>query len=209
MDNVKGHWERTYSSKDASQMSWYQPHLRLSLDLIQRAGIGPEDRIVDVGGGASTLVDDLLDRGYCNITVIDVSSTALEIAKRRLGSRAALAKWIVDDVLHTPMPQCQLWHDRAVFHFLTNPADRHAYISQLRHALIPGGFAVLSTFSLDGPHKCSGLEVCRYSVDTLLGELGSGFRVLASMPENHRTPSGVTQSFLYCLLTLETQSHAP
>jgi 2-polyprenyl-3-methyl-5-hydroxy-6-metoxy-1,4-benzoquinol methylase len=201
----KSHWEKVYTSKDPSDVSWYQPHLRVSLDLIERAAVGRQDHIIDVGGGASTLVDDLLARGYRNITVLDVSAQAIDISKRRLGNMATQVEWIADDVTHATLPNSRyrLWHDRAVFHFLTNPDDRRAYIRQIHHALSPNGVVIISTFSVDGPRKCSGLEVCRYSAKTLLAEFGDDFRLVESHSENHLTPSNVTQAFIYCLFSRE------
>jgi 2-polyprenyl-3-methyl-5-hydroxy-6-metoxy-1,4-benzoquinol methylase len=201
----KSHWEKVYTSKEPSDVSWYQPHLRLSLELIERSGISQQDHIIDVGGGASTLVDDLLNRGYRNITVLDVSAQAIDISKRRLGHAATKIEWVVDDATHATLAKghYRLWHDRAVFHFLTNAEDRQSYISQIHHALRPDGFVVISTFSLDGPRKCSGLEVCRYSAETLLVELGDGFQLVESRSENHLTPSNATQAFIYCLFSLK------
>jgi hypothetical protein len=156
-----------------------------------------------VGGGVSTLVDDLLDRGFNNLTVLDISSNAIDISKTRLGNRGALIHWVTDDVLRAPLNRgkYRLWHDRAVLHFLTNADDRRAYVSQVRHAVRAGGFAVISTFSLDGPQKCSGLEVCRYSPETLLAEFGPNFRLIEFRSEIHQTPSDTTQAFLHCLLS--------
>jgi 2-polyprenyl-3-methyl-5-hydroxy-6-metoxy-1,4-benzoquinol methylase len=177
----------------------------MSFDLIERSGITQSDQIVDVGAGASTLVDDLLDRGYHNITILDISSKAIDISKARLGSRANGIHWIVDDVLQAPLEHggYQLWHDRAVLHFLTNAESRRAYVTQVRNAVAPGGSVVIATFALDGPSKCSGLEVSRYSPEALLAEFGPGFRLIESHSESHRTPPGAVQSFLYCLLSFE------
>jgi 2-polyprenyl-3-methyl-5-hydroxy-6-metoxy-1,4-benzoquinol methylase len=205
LSEPKSHWEKVYRSKQPSDVSWYQPHLRLSFELIERAGVGREDSIIDVGGGASTLVDDLLNRGYRNITVLDVSSQAIDISKRRLGNIGTQVEWIAHDVTDAILPngRYRLWHDRAVFHFLTNSEDRQAYIRQIHHALRPDGFVVISTFSLEGPHKCSGLEVCRYSAETLLAEFGDKFRLVDSRSESHLTPSHATQAFTYCLFSLD------
>lgn len=205
MSDPKTHWDSVYESNPPSNVSWYQPHLRVSFDLIVRSGITQADHIIDVGGGASTLVDDLLDRGFNNLTVLDISSKAIDISKARLGNRSARVNWIVDDVLHAPLEQGRyhLWHDRAVLHFMTNAESRRTYVGQVRHAVCPGGFVLISTFSLDGPSKCSGLDVFRYSPETLLAEFGPGFRLLESHSESHRTPSGVVQAFLYCSLSFE------
>jgi SAM-dependent methyltransferase len=205
VSDTKPHWDKVYASKQPTEVSWYQPHLRVSFDLIERSGVTQVDHIIDVGGGASTLVDDLLDRDFNNLTVLDISSNAIEVSRSRLGNRAALVHWITDDVLLAPLEKgkYRLWHDRAVLHFLTNADDRRTYVGQVRHAVLPGGFVVISTFSLDGPSKCSGLETCRYSPETLLAEFGPGFRLLESHSELHRTPSGAVQAFLYCLLLFE------
>jgi 2-polyprenyl-3-methyl-5-hydroxy-6-metoxy-1,4-benzoquinol methylase len=205
LSEPKSHWEKVYTSKQPTDVSWYQPHLQLSLDLIERSAVSRQDHIIDIGGGASTLVDDLLNQGYRNITVLDVSARAIDLSKGRLGNEAKHVKWIVDDVTHATLTkgQYRLWHDRAVFHFLTNAGDRREYIRQIHRALRPDGFVVMSTFSLDGPRKCSGLEVCRYSAETLLVELGDGFRLVESHSENHLTPTNVTQAFICCLFSHE------
>lgn len=205
MSETQSHWEKIYATRDPSAVSWYQPHLNISLQLIGRAGILPTDGIIDVGGGSSTLVDDLLDRGFRNLSVLDISSRAIVISRRRLGPRADLVHWIRDDALNAPLPvgDYRLWHDRAVFHFLTHPTSRRAYIEQVRRALMPGGFALIATFSLEGPTTCSGLQVCRYSAETLAGEFGNDFRIVESRPEDHMTPSSIKQAFVYCLLAFE------
>jgi len=203
MDETRSHWEKVYASKQPTEVSWYQPHLKLSSELIERSGVDQDSAIIDVGGGASTLVDDLLERGFRNITVVDISSHAIERAKERLRHRARIVEWRAEDILHATLPSARyrLWHDRAVFHFLTNAEDRHVYVRQLRHGLTPAGFVVISTFSPDGPKKCSGLDVCRYSPETLRAELGTGFEVVVSQTENHLTPANVPQSFIYCLIS--------
>ncbi|HTO94012.1 MAG TPA: class I SAM-dependent methyltransferase [Bacteroidota bacterium] len=203
MSDAQKHWEQIYTTKQPSSVSWYQPHLERSLELIDRAGIGPDDRLIDVGGGASTLVDDLLDRGFRHVAVLDLSQRALEVSKGRLGERASRVEWIAGDVLTAELPRAQymLWHDRAVFHFLTQEEDRLHYLRQMRHALRPGGYALVSTFAPGGPQKCSGLEVCRYSSETLLSKLGRDFSLAASANENHRTPAGAIQAFQYALLS--------
>jgi 2-polyprenyl-3-methyl-5-hydroxy-6-metoxy-1,4-benzoquinol methylase len=205
MNDRGSYWDKVYTSKQPSELSWFQPRQSLSIEMTELAGVAQQEHIIDVGGGASTLVDDLLDRGFRNITVLDVSLHAIEIAKRRLGNRAMLVNWIADDVTQATLPKdrYRLWHDRAVFHFLTTPEDRQAYLRQVRHALGPGGHVVISTFSLDGPRKCSGLEVCRYSDVTLLTEFGAGFRLVESRRVDHMTPSNVMQPFIYCLFCLE------
>jgi ubiquinone/menaquinone biosynthesis C-methylase UbiE len=195
------HWEKVYLEKVPGAFSWYRPHLQQSLRFLHRAGLSPASSLIDVGGGASTLVDDLLELGCLHITVLDISSRALEISKERLGARAEAATWITGDItsLALPTKDFDFWHDRAVFHFLTSPEDRRKYVSAIRASLRPGGHAVMATFATDGPPRCSGLEVCRYDATSLCAELGPGFHLMESVMEQHRTPTNATQSFLYCL----------
>ena len=197
----KSHWENVYRTKNAGQVSWFKPHLSKSLELILGAKIDKHEPVIDVGGGASTLVDDLLNEGFTDITVLDVSSESLEVSKKRLGKEASKIHWVVDDITIANLPKNHyfLWHDRAVFHFLTDPEDRQKYKRILGQSLKPKSFAIISTFSLGGPVKCSGLDVCRYSPETLSGELGPGFQLLRSENETHKTPFDTTQEFVYCL----------
>lgn len=194
-----GHWDRVYRSKRPEAVSWYQPSLRLSLDLIERIGIAPTARVLDVGGGASTLVDDLLDRGFDHLTVLDLSSEALAVARERLGARASRVTWMQGDVTTVELPagRFDLWHDRAVFHFLTAPEARQRYVRQARQALAPGGHAIVATFGPEGPSQCSGLDVVRYDADGLHAEFG-GFEKLGQLEERHLTPWGSEQHFVYC-----------
>ena len=196
----KAHWENIYSTKSPESVSWYQPHAQRSLDWIVRTGIAREAQIIDVGGGASTLVDDLLDEGYEHITVLDLSDAALHVARKRLGARAEQVRWCESDVTTAEFPALMfnVWHDRAVFHFLTEAADRRAYVKQLRHAVKPGGHIIMATFSLDGPTHCSGLPIVQYSADTLQAEFGSYFELVEHANEQHTTPSGAVQHFIYC-----------
>src|SRR5574342_563260 len=161
----KSHWERIYRTKHPTQVSWYQPHAQRSLDLIRRVSPPPNGAIIDVGGGASNLIDDFLDAGYHDLTVLDLSATALAETRTRLGPHAGNVRWIEADILNASLPQARysVWHDRAVFHFLTEPVDRASYIAQVRRAVRPGGFVLVATFADDGPTRCSGLEVRRYS----------------------------------------------
>jgi SAM-dependent methyltransferase len=195
----KEHWEGVYRSKGSQQVSWYEAVPRLSIDLIEACDIGKAEPIIDVGGGASSLVDALLDRDYTNITVLDISATALELAQKRLGDRAGLVKWIVSDVLDAVLPEKHLavWHDRAVFHFLTRPEDRARYVRVMRAAVKHGAGIVMATFGPNGPRKCSGLDVMRYSGRELLAELGPGIRLLESFAEMHPTPAGTHQEFQF------------
>ena len=202
---IKSHWENVYSSKDTDEVSWHQDRAECSLDLIRRSGVDHAASIIDVGGGASTLVDDLLGQGYSDISVLDLAGTALEAARARLGERSTRVQWWEANVLEVGLPQngYDLWHDRAVFHFLTSAEDRQAYADAVRHALKPGGFIILATFAEDGPTECSGLPVMRYRPEELQAEVGMGFTLVAQEKELHRTPSGATQRFVYCLFRLD------
>ena len=186
-------------------VSWYRTHLETSLALIERAVGAGSASIIDVGGGESTLVDDLLLRGYKNITVLDVSQSAVDVTKSRLGSAAEQVYWIVADVTEIELePRAyDLWHDRAVFHFLTAPEQRTAYIRQVAHSVKPGGHVIVSTFGPEGPMKCSGLEVMRYDAESLHREFGARFRLIESSHELHRTPFETTQQFLYCYCRID------
>ncbi len=197
---MKAHWESVYQQKRPTEVSWYQPHLELSLKLLANAGLSPESRVIDVGGGASTLADDLLQQGIRHVTVLDLSGGALAASKARLGERARGVEWIEADITQAQLPGApyDLWHDRALFHFLTAAEGRRAYVKALTQALKPGGQAILAAFSLEGPPRCSGLEVVRYSPETLQSELGGGFRLLESLAQEHRTPFQTTQNFLFC-----------
>ena len=200
-DNSKAHWERIYQSKGPEQLSWYQAEARLSCELITRVAPDPDSRILDVGAGASTLVDGLLAAGYRRLSVLDLSAAALAAARHRLGALAAHVDWREADVLSTSLPASwfDVWHDRAVFHFLTDAADRVRYVDQVRRAVHPAGIVLIATFAEDGPTRCSGLEVTRYSPDALHNEFGPDFQLLESRREEHRTPSGAIQAFTYCV----------
>ena len=204
MGDAKSHWEAVYRLKPADQVSWFQAEARISLDLIREAAAGPSDPIIDVGGGASRLIDGLVRAGYRELTVLDLSTTALEQAKQRLGEAASQVTWLERDVLEFPLPvgRYGVWHDRAVFHFLTSANERSRYVAALRRALRPGGHVILSTFSSAGPERCSGLPVMRYDIEDLDRELGGDFRRHADVSEEHRTPSGAAQSFTYGRWTL-------
>jgi 2-polyprenyl-3-methyl-5-hydroxy-6-metoxy-1,4-benzoquinol methylase len=196
----KEHWERVHGAKPATQVSWYAPHLEQSIAAI-RAVADLSAEIIDVGGGASTLVDDLLALGHTNVSVLDVSRAALAAARARLGAQTAMVKWIVGDVTSMDLPRerYDVWHDRAVFHFLTEPADRRAYVERATNSLKVGAYAILATFSLDGPTRCSGLDVVRYSAGTLSRELGPAFALKQESHQSHHTPSGAQQNLIYCL----------
>ena len=201
----RSHWEGIYRNKLPTQVSWYQPHARRSLHLIRRVSPPLDGAIIDVGGGASTLVDDLLDAGYDDLTVLDLSGAALAVARARLGSRANTVRWVEADVLDASLPKTgySVWHDRAAFHFLTAPGDRARYVAQVRRAVRPGGFVLVATFADDGPTRCSGLEVARYSPEALHAEFGAPFHLMTSEGEEHVTPAGVRQAFIYCLCRVD------
>jgi SAM-dependent methyltransferase len=193
------HWERIFTEKGEEQVSWFQARPGPSLELIARAGLAREARIIDVGGGASRLVDALLDEGYRDLTVLDLSAAALERVRVRLGGRAAGVSFVVADAAAwAPDGQYDLWHDRAAFHFLTEPAQRQGYRAALSAALRAGGQAILGTFAADGPERCSGLPVVRYAPEALAAELGPGFRLAESLRDEHRTPGGNVQAFQFC-----------
>ena len=194
------YWEQVYATRSPDAVSWYQPHATLSLDLIRRIGAGPATRVIDVGGGASTLVDDLLAGGIGDVTVLDISAAALRLAQARLGEQAARVHWITGDITRVELAPAayDIWHDRAVFHFLTDPADRAAYVAQVRRAVRPGGHVIVAAFGPGGPEQCSGLPVVRYEPGTLHAQFGGQFELLDHLSEAHRTPSGSVQQFVYC-----------
>ena len=196
----KQHWEEVYTTKDASSVSWFQPHAHLSLKLIRDTAVQHHKGIIDVGGGASTLVDDLLQQGYSNLTVLDLSATALAVSQKRLGEYAQRVTWIEGNITEVTLPThaYQIWHDRAVFHFLTSDEDRKAYINTMFNALSKNAHMIIATFAEDGSTQCSGLDVMRYSAASLQKELGSSFTLIHSEEERHATPFGTTQKFIYC-----------
>lgn len=198
--DTKQHWEKVYSDKSADAVSWFQPHAIRSLKLIQSLVVDKAAHIIDVGGGASTLVDDLLEQGYSNLSVLDLSAAALQVAKNRLGNAAAKIHWLEGDVTQLSLPEnsIDLWHDRAVFHFLTTEEERRRYVGTVLKSVRPGGYVLVATFAEDGPEKCSGLPVQRYSASGLHTEFGSAFELLGHETEQHETPFGTSQSFVYC-----------
>lgn len=197
---LRGHWNDVYERKEPDQVTWFQPSLSVSLELIEEIGLSESASIIDVGGGASTLVDDLLERGHSDITVLDLSRNALKATRERLGQRAEQVTWIEGDITATELPEARydLWHDRAVFHFLTDEAARQKYVALAEQALKPGGHVIVATFGLEGPEKCSGLDVVRYDPDGLHAEFGSPFAKLDEREESHKTPWGGEQEFIYC-----------
>ena len=198
MADARAHWEAVYNTKNEDEVSWYQSSARISLSLIRSAAPSKVSSILDIGGGASHLVDELLADGYTDLTVLDISDSALSKSKARLGSQAAKVSWIVADIITChPARTWQLWHDRAVFHFQTSTDDQNAYIAALRAATVSGSVAVMSCFALDGPERCSGLPVQRYSAGTLAARLGDDFQLISNESERHTTPWGSVQSFVY------------
>ena len=196
----KDHWEYVYTNKATDEVSWFQEHAELSLKLILSSGGPPTTSIIDVGGGASTLVDDLLANGYGNLTVLDLSGTALAKAKVRLGDQHSGLKWIEANIVDAQLPahSYDIWHDRAVFHFLTSQEERNAYVQVVLRAVKPGGLVIVATFAEDGPTKCSGLPVMRYSANELHTQFGEPFLLLGHEKESHHTPGGNEQKFIYC-----------
>ncbi len=196
---IKEHWESVYRTKGSQQVSWYQAEPRTSVALIEKCAVRKDEPVLDVGAGASSLADALLDRGFTDITVLDISAAALQVAQNRLGERAGLVKWIVSDLLDAVLPEHYfgVWHDRAVFHFLTRADDRSRYVRLLRDSMKPGGSIVMATFGPNGPPKCSGLDVMRYSGEGLLAELGAGVTLEESFIEIHPTPFGTNQEFQF------------
>jgi trans-aconitate methyltransferase len=198
--NRKTHWETVYTTKAENEVSWFQENPAPSLELIDLARPTPETAIIDIGGGASRLVDSLVMRGFRSVAVLDVSEAALDVAKTRLGDRAGEVQWIVADVTKwAPTQTFDIWHDRAAFHFLVDPADRAAYISRMKQAVRPGGHVIIGTFAIDGPEKCSGLPVNRYDAAGLARELDEGFVPVAARRHDHATPWNSEQRFQFCV----------
>ena len=202
--NSQEHWEHIYTTKAPDQVSWYCDHLNTSLDLIESTAIPRTASIIDVGAGESTLVDDLLTRGYSNLTVLDISPAAIAAGRKRVGDSERV-RWLVSDITQAALEPSayDVWHDRAVFHFLTSAADRRAYVRQVIHAVKRGGHVIVSAFGPEGPTRCSGLKVVRYDAESLYGEFGSNFRLISSSRQLHETPFGTTQQFLSCHCVLQ------
>ncbi|MEE8119277.1 MAG: class I SAM-dependent methyltransferase [Gammaproteobacteria bacterium] len=199
VSDPKTHWEQVYSSKSSDSVSWFQKNPATSLALISTCNPDATTRLIDVGCGASQLVDQLLSRGLCSVSLLDVSATALEIVRLRLGDKATQVTFFNSDITHwQPASRYDIWHDRAVLHFLVQDADRCAYLEQVKRALKSGGFLIIGSFALDGPEKCSGLPVQRYSADSLSEFLGEEFVLLDDSREEHITPAGRVQAFQFC-----------
>lgn len=200
MVDRRQHWETVYGNKAADQVSWFQQHAASSLRLIEGCA-DKNAHIIDVGGGASVLVDNLLDAGYRNLTVLDLAESALATSRARLGARAQSVQWIAADItqlVELPAACYDVWHDRAVFHFLTDPADRARYVAQVLKSVKPGGYVIIAAFGPGGPLQCSGLDVVRYVPGSLHAEFGAPFRLLGHQTEIHHTPTGREQEFVYC-----------
>jgi 2-polyprenyl-3-methyl-5-hydroxy-6-metoxy-1,4-benzoquinol methylase len=197
----QSHWQNVYLNKGENEVSWTQADPQPSLGLIEKFTSNRKAAIVDIGGGASRLVDALLAHGFADVTVLDLSQTALEAAKQRIGPHAAEVEWIAADATKWQPPRAiDIWHDRAAFHFLIDAADREAYLDRLRRGVRPGGHAIIATFALDGPEKCSGLHVARYSPQSLAETVGGAFDLVEHHPHRHVTPWGVAQSFQFSVL---------
>src|SRR3989338_3767391 len=207
MADLEKHWETVYKTKIPTEVSWYQLHLKKSLELILHTGVGKEAHIIDIGGGASTLADDLLAQGFKHVTVLDITAEALGVSKSRLGKSANQITWIEADVTQAVLPPhaFDVWHDRAVFHFLTDAGDRRKYVDQVRHSLKPGGHLIVATFSLNGPLRCSGLNVIQYSLQTMQTEFGNDFTLIENFTEEHMTPFNTKQEFVYCHFKLKSK----
>ncbi len=197
-ESSQAHWEGVYTRKGENEVSWFQERPAPSLELIVQVGATPASAIIDVGGGASRLVDHLIDRGFEDLTILDLSDAALQTAKARLGARASEVHWIVGDVtVWEPSRTYDVWHDRAAFHFLTEENDRSAYVARLGRALKVGGYAIVATFALDGPEQCSGLQIVRYDSASLGKTLGPSFELVDTRGHIHATPWGTEQSFQF------------
>ncbi|KQZ97786.1 SAM-dependent methyltransferase [Mesorhizobium sp. Root157] len=200
-DERERHWNSAYLAKGETGVSWFEETPELSLELIAQTGAGRTSSLIDIGGGASRLVDALLLEGWKSVAVLDISQAAIETAQARLGKSAAQVDWIVSDVTRwMPVRSYDVWHDRAAFHFLTEPADREAYIDKLRSALAPGGHAIIATFAPDGPERCSGLSVMRYDPQALAETIGAAFEPVGSRRHVHTTPWGSRQAFQFSVL---------
>jgi len=200
----QAHWRKVYKEKGEKQVSWFQEKPAISLELIHGIGVKQNSAIIDIGGGASRLVDVLVRDGYRDLTVLDLSDDAVAITRSRLAERAVLVKWIVADMTEwEPSREYDLWHDRAAFHFLTEAADRAAYLDRMRQAIRPGGHAIIATFAIDGPDRCSGLPVMRYDATLLSAALGRAFALIGTRRQDHTTPTGGVQRFLFSVFRRE------
>ncbi len=200
VSNAKNHWETVYRTKNPAQVSWFEETPALSVELV-RAYAGPDAAVIDIGGGASRLTGSLLRDGFTDLTVLDISGEALAVAKQVLGDRASRVEWIEADIRNwLPERRYTLWHDRAAFHFLTDPADQRVYAETLKHALSPGGVAIIATFAPDGPEMCSGLPIVRHDAESILGVLGPDFALAETRRHEHVTPRDAVQRFQFSVL---------
>ena len=197
---AKDHWENVYTTKSSNEVSWFQSHSTKSLELINSIGLPLSASLIDVGGGASVLVDDLIKLGYSNLNILDISPAALKTSQKRLGNASKQVKWIEADITDERLKELKidLWHDRAVFHFLTEKDQRQRYMDNLKHILNKGGHVIIATFADDGPQKCSGLDICQYNEKSLVLELGDNFTLVSHHKETHQTPFNTKQNFIYC-----------
>jgi SAM-dependent methyltransferase len=199
MENKKAHWENVFATKQPNEVSWTQQYPKTTMDYLEKLNLSKTANIIDIGGGDSNLVDALLEKGYQNIWVLDISEFALERAKKRLGDKANLVKWIVSDIIEfKPEVAFDFWHDRAVFHFLTDNVSVNKYVAIIGNAINQNGNFLLGTFSENGPLKCSGLEIKQYSERTMKQIFNQSFQVVKCFTENHTTPFGTTQNFQFC-----------
>ena len=204
MDNKK-HWEKVYGTKAQDAVSWFAPHLETSLNLIHQATNDKTAAIIDIGGGEATLVDDLLSEGYRDISILDISQNAIDVARDRIGEKANKVHWYCADITQATLPQnyFDVWHDRAVFHFLTEETQRVKYVEQVMRSVKHGGHVIMATFGPEGPIQCSGLDVVRYDAEHLHAQFGKAFKLINSSTEIHKTPMGTNQQFLYCFCKME------
>jgi SAM-dependent methyltransferase len=194
----QAHWQRVYEERAPSEVSWFQAEPALSLELIGNCSLRADDPIIDVGGGASVLVDRLAGKGFSRLAVLDICAKALDATRSRLGNRAAEVLWIESDVTRFTSPhKFLLWHDRALFHFLTDAGDRMRYVKSLGQSLAPGGHVIIASFAVGGPERCSGLPIVQYDAARIGAELGGNFRLIEERAEEHVTPAGKTQEFAY------------
>ena len=199
MITQKEHWEKIYTTKEANEVSWFQPYPKSSMEFVKLFNLSKDARIIDIGGGDSTFVDALLDEGFTNISVLDISGIAIDKAKNRLGIRAQNVKWIVSDILDfEPVNQYDFWHDRAAFHFLITPEMADKYVLIAKRGVVPDGFLILGTFSEKGPKKCSGLEIKQYSDESMSEKFVNGFKRIKCIEEDHHTPFNTIQNFVFC-----------
>lgn len=202
----KQHWEQVYSDKPSDSVSWFQPHAKKSMEIIGQTNASNDASIIDVGGGDSTLVDDLLVSGFSDLTVLDLSGEALKRSQKRIGAKSEGVNWLEADITQANLPQHRydIWHDRAVFHFLTHKEDRLQYVNTVTKSVKPGGFVIVATFAENGPTHCSGLPIVRYNHEQLHGQFGQGFSLVKRYTESHKTPTGSIQSFIYCLFQMRS-----